>query len=624
LTAILDLATLCQPGPSSAAANRQAIVRALAAPWTSPDGVTSTSRLLRFPPYRIFIDRPIRLPKGCELTGEGRKWSTLAAEYESWPLLVNLTMDPIDPTTGQPRPLSPDHFLALDAKGDGSFSGRNGWRGKGDSFLAVPGSPFSLGPPGGWSQVSHLVIEFAVLFNDPAAASGPLFGVSAKNGLTWTVGINQQYINVWLALEDGTPVNGWFPRSSGYHSVEIDLKAGTMLGVSSGIQQPVTHGSNWSAFAAGGLSFNVPDMAEGVIGLDCIANAEASAGQILDFTVLGLRLGTSPVYTDQGPGNPAKRIDGQPVVEARCFDEGAGLLWLLRNNDSLSDLAGDGCISTRPYNGYALALQPANAAVANSSQEDMLRDLTVTGGYEIPGGAGHYGGAMLLGPVLDFELDHVAWRGDVKSLFPTASYKTRISACKAASGNVPLSLWGHMAHVSDIKLDECGPKALEFRWCGEVHLHDVFAGNGSPRYVVDILGGDDPTFATLSHIAADYEGGAYPSHAAVRQLNNAGSTGSTLKAETVWVGIAPSGMKLFELLSQNRGPAWTPPPATFEVSHSCVQAGLSGPYLSADASWAGTVMVNGFVAKPMIAGAGCGQVNVDRVGTPIMLQVVTQ
>jgi hypothetical protein len=621
-----------RPGPEHATANRKLLYAAMSQPLVAPDGSKTLARVIRFPntwPQKFVIDKPLRLPAYVKLWGIDREFSNLVCQGESWTVLVGLPTVPIDPKDGKPKPLSRDHWVDLSRLVPGKSGERYAWRSKADSFLALPASPFSLGPPGGYEALDHLVIETVLDIHEPAFKSGPICGIRDKQTAPqpWSIETDQGYFVVRVRTSDQKVRSFRFPSPKWpaliHLAIDIDLQAGKVVAVVNGTQTNVDLRSMGADFASGRLKFAPNELGTGVVGITTIDLAESALGTILDFTLGGLRLAFKRVYQDVGQGKPAVRKDGKAVARERVFDEGPDILWYLRNNDTLDDLVSTGIMATRPYNGSAIVLQPANAAVASSCADNAIKDMSIGGGYAVPSSDGTstgYGGSVLLGPVFDFELNHVAMNagGDaLASLFPTGSYQTTITDCRFSSNHIPVCLWTHNAYINRVKITHSGPVCFVFRACGLVDLNGAFlSGFGPVRRVIDLIGDFDTNFYRLTSICCDFEGGPYPSECLVRCTGALGQQGTKLVANSIWLGITPPGIPLFDLRGQNLGPNWIPHPSTFDISGCCSQLG-SPPIVRSDKTWWGKVQINGGEpATPIAIGEGASQVTIERLGIP--------
>jgi hypothetical protein len=102
----------------------------------------------------------------------------------------------------------------------------------------------------------------------------------------------------------------------------------------------------------------------------------------------------------------------------------------------------------------------------------------------------------------------------------------------------------------------------------------------------------------------------------VRCIGAVGQQGTKLTANSILVGIMPTGPPMFEFKRQDLGPAWHPHPSSFDISDCASQIGTP-PIVRSDKTWWGKVQINGGEpAVPVAIGEGASQVTIERLGIP--------
>lgn len=459
--------------------------------------------LVRLPAGVHAISRPLFVPSGVDLVGDG--WSTRIemAGMSRLPALVYGVADPAVGTADRP-----DLFGILDATAAPRPGVRRGWsthRGLAlqGQFTSANLGPWHDGARTYWDGVTCFTLDVALVRPEGGwPPSTPLLGcgrsIAVNDPRPWTLWTSPWpgYLCLSLATRDrpiGIAVDSRGNGSVMKLSIEVDLAAGTVGAWLDGLAvAPLVDGLK------PGMALQANDVWPLHVGRQGFAVATSSEPPT-PFVLAGLRLGTARRYRSASPGSTQLQLDGKPVTDAyRYFDrtdqrstvgylplddpvDRRWLRWV--DGDSL-----DECL---------LAMRGGQGG----GKPQRLSDLAVWS----------RGPAVLLGAVLDWRGANLRLQSEtaaaVGSIPMVMSYPITLSGCTLLGGDAAASLSQALVALRDCKIESQGRDGIRLLGAS-LDATNTFASFCPPQgrtFLRSIAGSEGDVVIRLDRSILDFE-----------------------------------------------------------------------------------------------------------------------
>jgi hypothetical protein len=500
---------------------RKAIRQALSAPYYDPDTGEAMTQRTVYLPGKLWTDRPIHQPSRSWLRGDVGL-SQIQSTGGWAPVVLGLKPDP----NGQV--LSPDNFLDLSVKWDGSQKGIPpfgtwGYHTRGNSALFSPGSILSLGPqPGGWSSLNILHLSLWITTDTPLLG-GPICGISDNDAPLPYLLYNDPNYGYWFMWRttDGRDHHAtWAGPTTGdlKFDLEINCDLGEFHVAMNGVEvAPIGGASSLDGFKAGSrLADNdlkshwcVGAASKVIAPSDYYARASTKTG-FSDLGLAGHSAWGVRRYAWNGVGKPISRPDGHPITDYyRYLYVAPGVLYVLPLYDSPDEVTADR---------FLRAWSPAGdqpiwfLSPAHGSNWASTIDQRITGLIFKSGSGG--GPALMTGLNLNTTLEDVSAIGSGYGImaFPIgANYITRMNRVEVAGNIASLHAYWSTLGITDLTVSRCGRYGLYLNSCSSDINRVFFPEVGTPRSLFKIVGGEAGGLTLVRNVMSDFEGGQHPS-----------------------------------------------------------------------------------------------------------------
>jgi hypothetical protein len=489
--------------------------------------------LVRLPAGPIAVDDPVLLERSyLRVEGAGRWATRLAPAPCVTPLIAGLRAAPPHPATHAPVALTaahrPDLFGRMDATWAPAAGKRWGYRLLKDSLVGFSqGGPLASGPTlGGWPTVPVGTIEWAVdgcgtvpvdtgshqLFGTydgrwvPSFSVGPGgagdFGLGAwlfrfRTSEQGPYATDRMAILLPPAGDPALACPGLLrctlqfdlgkPDLAGAFQVYFHAEGGSPVqGRVVAYRGTGQGGPSWPLPAGVGLGAN-PTMPF-VIGAATSNPCDCAGTPPPDHAIAGLAVRRGPVYANDGPGTPQRRLDGRPITDAGRYDwDPAAIAWLSLNDGPdgryggrlLHYNAGPQSGANGRCWGWQSSIRPDGSFIDGGGQGPAYQSVV---GLAIEG-AGH-GEGLCLGNPLHFHAEDLGVRYariGIVSFALNSTYRTTVRGLHV-QGCTDLAILQHGGYCAfeDVTVDPAGGGIARFVDC-RARLEGLHLGGMQPR-----------------------------------------------------------------------------------------------------------------------------------------------
>jgi hypothetical protein len=544
------------PGPENATATRKAIQAA----------IDSKAPVVFIPPdpAGYYDDRPVFTDwSGQSLRGQGS-------------YLKGLATNDLVVVAGVPRrpngvALDPAAIVPSGGVLDGSAQGRVGLALKG-THLGQQWGGFS-GARGRW-DVGQFAADFCA---DLARCTGDamVLGWGAGSARHFSVACQGDSLYVRFNCSDG-PRSFYVPVDRSHPSrvsIQVDAAAASVQAYVDRVQVALqrTAGFDWRPDPARTLKGDITAPFAVGVGLDTGPFGPSETwGNPADCTLYGLRLGTSLLYLDSGPGRRQQWRPGAyqwadldnsngAIPDANLyFNAAVGTRVYLPLQDAPADVAGDRLVRVRTVepdqggsinDGWAMVLDNA----AHGSLASTVQGLTLDGLNLVSGSP--YGSTLTVGICVDFTFRNSSVSGGTCGLgswdVPGGNtWTTRLYHDFFSGSYAAVHLAGNLIAGDDLTVRGAGFTAFDLPRCG-ASLGDLFVfGFGTPDHIFRGSG----QLVLRGEQRVDYEDGVYPRKSLIDWTSEGGNPQSQYVTWTRFiVGNTGPGCVFLDLHDSPRG-----------------------------------------------------------------------
>lgn len=489
------------PAVDSTAAIESAFVRAgqlAARPATS--GAPPTA-VVKFPAGGYQVSRPLFVPDGVEVWGDGWCSRLEMGNVKRYPALIYGVADP--QTVPADRP---DLVGVLDTTAAPRAGVRWGWSTHGGRTLQGQFTSANIGPwiDGArtyWDGAECFTLDVALVPPQGGwAPNTPLLGcgrsVTVNDPQPWTLWVGPTgYLVLNLATNPGRVGLACLPARTAIIRVafQVSLKDGTAAAWVNGTQVDLIVDG-----LVPGMQLKANSVYPFHVGRQGFAVA-TSSDPPTPLTLAGLRLGTALRYKPGGVGTNQLTLDGTPATDAyRYFDRTdqrttVGYL-------PLDDPPGQRWLRWTPGDGLDELLLVMRGS-QGGGKPASLRDLSVWS----------RGPAVLLGAVLDWRGTNLRLQSEtaaaVGSVPIVMSYPITLRDCTLSGGDAAVSLSQAIVALRDCKIEGQGRDGIRLRGAS-LDASNLFASFCPPQgrsFLRYLAGGEGDSVIRLDRAVIDYE-----------------------------------------------------------------------------------------------------------------------